>query len=124
MEMNRRWFLGGSLGIAGAVALPALKLVDPDIPVLWGDGIHDDADALNALAGGEPFVVDNTGLFEYGSGYLKGGEFLISRPVIFGKIPFHVEGACFQAASDFPANEGMLIVGFGEPSCCDRADPV
>ncbi len=110
MEANRRQFLRGSLSIVGALALPDFRLSYPDLPVLWGDGVHDDADALNALARGEPFAVESIGLFEYDSGYLKGGHFLISRPVIFGKIPFHVEGVRFEAAPDFSANEAMLII--------------
>jgi hypothetical protein len=60
MDLSRRHFLGGALAVAGAsvVTLPALAdVLRPAIPIIWGDGIHDDAPGLNALCAGEPVDV-------------------------------------------------------------------
>lgn len=50
MEMSRRLFLGGLVTIAAATQVRAVDRR----PILWGDGIHDDAPALNAWLRGEP----------------------------------------------------------------------
>lgn len=54
---TRRSFL---LGLTAAFAAPAvvradslMKLWVPPLPIVWGDGVHDDAPGLNALLAGE-----------------------------------------------------------------------
>jgi hypothetical protein len=57
--MDRRSFLRGTLALGGtlAVAPVAAKiLIPPELPIIWGDGIHDDAPGLQALFDGKPFV--------------------------------------------------------------------
>ena len=55
MDMNRRSFLGGIFAVAGATVVPVAlaKALPVPRPILWGDGIHDDTRALNALFAGE-----------------------------------------------------------------------
>lgn len=55
-NINRRRFLGGLLLIAAApmvVKAASLMPARAIVPTLWGDGIHDDTRALQALVDGE-----------------------------------------------------------------------
>lgn len=54
MDISRRWFLGGALGVAAASVLPLGAGYDA---VLYADGIHDDTDALQAMFEGKPVYV-------------------------------------------------------------------
>lgn len=52
MQPTRRTFFKLLAGAAAVVALPASTFI-PDAPMVWGDGIHDDAPGLNALIRGD-----------------------------------------------------------------------
>lgn len=58
VTLSRRSFLGGALVLAAATAVPAhaLKALGP-LPVIYGDGIHDDTAGLQAAIDGKPFRV-------------------------------------------------------------------
>jgi hypothetical protein len=60
LDVSRRSFLRGALTVAAvAVVSPKLSLVSPHpYLVLYGDGVEDDAPALNAMLSGKPFVVE------------------------------------------------------------------
>lgn len=79
--MTRRGFL---LRLSGGVALAALSPVArffaPSVPVLWGDGKHDDTVALNAWAAGRP--VRRPDGSDVGK-VLHGGRFLVSDTIYF-----------------------------------------
>jgi hypothetical protein len=58
--MNRRGFLGGILAagmapmvVSAGVLMPVRSIIVP-LPIMWGDGIHDDSAAFQALIDGRP----------------------------------------------------------------------
>lgn len=52
MTASRRAFLFGIAGAASLIAAP--KLILSQLPTLWGDGEHDDTEALQHLFDGKP----------------------------------------------------------------------
>lgn len=79
VEVSRRWFMGGALGVAAAAVMPLGAAYDA---VLYGDGIHDDTAALQALFDGRPVYVKNDGVvLKSNDGHisLKGGNYKISE---------------------------------------------
>ena len=81
--MNRRWF---SLGLASALAAPAvvgsgvlMPLRGIRLPMIYGDGIHDDTAGLNALIAGEPVISLSGAAWRDGDRvYMRNGVFRIS----------------------------------------------
>jgi hypothetical protein len=57
--MERRKFLGSAAAALAAVALPAMSA--PALPVLYGDGVADDTEALQALVNGWSVTLAGTG---------------------------------------------------------------
>lgn len=53
MVVSRRFFLGGLVAAPAIIAIDNLMPVRPWMPVLYGDGIHDDWAGLQALVNGE-----------------------------------------------------------------------
>lgn len=95
MSMDRRAFLrNAGLLAAGVVAANQLEVVERlgwrrrffslwAAPTLWGDGVHDDAPALNALFRGEK-INDRTGGMVRVHGHmvsLSNGHFMLSEPL-------------------------------------------
>ena len=107
MNLNRRFFLAGALSL---VTAPALSQV-PFIPTLDGDGIHDDADALNALFAGRNIRCENELFFAMSENEIRliGGIYRISRPVHFRKSPFRIKIRKSHFVSD-RGNLDCLIV--------------
>jgi len=79
--MNRRSFLRGVLSVGGAVV--AARALPAPVPILWGDGVHDDAAALNHLFAGLPVDIqaDDVRLITGGGIRLSGGRFLLGHTV-------------------------------------------
>jgi hypothetical protein len=91
--MNRRSFLGAILaaGVAPAFAgsgvlMPVRKLWTPPLPILWGDGMHSDVEALNAFMDGRD--VDNRSNAVLTAGIairvIEGGRFFIPKGQAIG----------------------------------------
>jgi hypothetical protein len=77
--MKRRTFL---LTIAAAAVAPALPRADAE-PKLYGDGVHDDTEALQAL-------------FDAGaSGRLVDGCYRITRPIVVSSKSAEIRGNTF-----------------------------
>lgn len=78
--MKRRTFLAGAVSL---IAVPVLAKYSFAKPRIWGDGVHDDANGLQALLNGEPFVTDLPGIWQDGvvdgSVYLTGGIFKVGK---------------------------------------------
>ncbi len=55
MELSRRSFLRGLVAVSAAAIVPALP-VHEAWPRIVGDGVHDDADGLQAAIDGKPFT--------------------------------------------------------------------
>ena len=80
MNVSRRSFLGGLLTVAAVAAVPSsLKLLD--LPLLTGDGVADDTDAIQAMIEGRPFRTIDGFAGIAGQGTLRGARFLISRTI-------------------------------------------
>lgn len=99
-DISRRSFLGGLLVLSAAIAVPAEALTLAPAALIYGDGIHDDTDGLNALFRGEPvhFVNDNATVRSGGGMvYLSGGTYRISdtirfeQPVEVGRLRLKVK---------------------------------
>lgn len=78
--IHRRSFLKGVLTVAAASFVPVHSSA---LPILYGDGVHDDAPALNALFNNRPYhcsnvnIVQNTGTHTI----LENGRFLLGSTV-------------------------------------------
>lgn len=84
-SITRRVFLGGTLSVVAASYVHA----EP-IPMLYGDGIHDDTVAIQALFDRKPVNIVNDTITVWRSHTvlagvhgmsMTGGEFRISRPI-------------------------------------------
>ena len=85
MTINRRDFLKAMLATAAAPAIVKLSSIMPVVQlsdglILWGDGIHDDTRAIQALLDGGRIVRSSDGIL-IPNGYIYGGDFLISETV-------------------------------------------
>jgi hypothetical protein len=86
--MNRRGFLGGILaaGMAPMVASAGVLMpVRPAAIILYGDGIHNDTLALQALFDGNKYVFDQrTGMYMEQSGTIRlsHGSYIVSSPLV------------------------------------------
>lgn len=58
-DLSRRAFLGGALALTAAVAvpIPAFARETLALPVVYGDGVHDDTAGLQALFDGKPVIM-------------------------------------------------------------------
>lgn len=76
MEVSRRsLFRFGAAALLTAAVSPVSNLV---APVLWGDGIHDDTAALQALMDGKPVSVSGSTIIAR-EGVLDGGSYLLTN---------------------------------------------
>lgn len=80
---TRRDFLRGALSLTVvAVALPSMDALASDgVPLIVGDGAHDDAPGLNAMFSGKPFMVEGEGFVAQG-GELRDGVFGIRSTIV------------------------------------------
>jgi hypothetical protein len=99
--------------MAVAPALPRLLRLEDfgavALPVIKGDGVHDDWAGLQALFNNEPFVVENEGILA-SSGLLRLGVFKISRTLrVHGDFAIH--GSKFMASEDFQGDPSYAKAG-------------
>jgi hypothetical protein len=88
MDMNRRKFFALTAATAVWAAIPgpaaaALAEACPDLPVLVGDGVNDDAAALNAAIKGLPFEDRSGGMvwIENDTLRISGGTFRVTETI-------------------------------------------
>lgn len=103
MSLTRRFFLGGALALTAAAALPKLPAL-AGYPVIHGDGIHDDAEALNALFRGDPVIIEGEAV-QIGpddTASLKGSKHLISDTLHVGfRRDVDMRGCTIVTTDDF-----------------------
>lgn len=95
-------------GIAAASVLAAVPaLAKPGYPVIHVDGIHDDADAINAWLRGEPVIINGNlsqlrdgepAVFPSGS-YLIGDTIRIDRPIVWSHSVVRLMGGSLHFAA-------------------------
>lgn len=80
--MNRRDFLRVTFGAAGVAAAPVVltKALEKRVPVIYGDGIHDDTEGLQAALSGREFIARNECVWiENGAVRLANGRFILTE---------------------------------------------
>lgn len=80
MQLARRAILRGATAAIGLSVMPALAWV----PLLVGDGKHDDTEALQAFVDGRPFICDEAE-FAFvnwaGIRVIQNGRFVLTAPI-------------------------------------------
>lgn len=78
MEVSRRVFLGGAIAASCAVALPGALTA---MPTIYGDGIHDDWEGMDALCNGRPvrMLTDTISVRPNGLIEMISGDFRLSK---------------------------------------------
>lgn len=108
--MNRRTFLKMSGGVAVVVAAPSwLKRLAESVPILYGDGVHDDQPALQALLDGK-VIEDRTGSTRRIGDvvYLASGSYRVGAPIKLNPEQQTVITSCrFDRAEGF--NDGAML---------------
>lgn len=107
---TRRGFLGALLAAAAAPAIvradSLMKIVAPRQGlILWGDGIHDDAAALQALIDGKPVDVRHRGFHRSESGrvLVADAQILVSKPIdLRNARGFEFVGCHFRGSKPMP----------------------
>jgi hypothetical protein len=111
MRLERRAFIFG----AGAALIARPKLIVSPLPVLYGDGAHDDTAAFHALAKGLPIKLPSGDTsapkFERGPITLRGGVYLIGAPIVMSRGITFTEAEVFVRfhASKFPGDTAVTI---------------
>ena len=116
MDVSRRSFLRGALTVAAASLVPvaaAKALGLDDVPTLWGDGVHDDAPALQALIDGKPFKIAGEGFIARNgaeTAFIDGGDYALSNGLVFrkGGRKAAISNASFRTLPEFPENGYVL----------------
>lgn len=123
-DVSRRSFLRGALTVAAASLVPvsaAKALGLDDVPTLWGDGVHDDTEGLQALIDGKPFEIAGSGFIarDLNDAFeLRDGCFTINHGLHIYKASKRgrVYDNWFIAGALFPENETMLTIHPGSES--------
>jgi len=96
--MNRRFFLGGLIaapaGVAADNIMPVRSIERLMLPVLWGDGVHDDYPAVQAMINGARYLFGGRIMQQSGSvinvpngTFWLGGTILMNRPSLVRGAP-------------------------------------
>ena len=124
---TRRGFLGAMLVACAAPAfvkasslMPIYvpKIIIPSYATLWGDGVHDDQPALQALLAGG-VVVDRRGQLirpRNGTIYLPSGTYAVGASTRIDKqsVPMVMTDSRFEALPGFPENDPLIHVAHHE----------
>src|SRR5947208_1315422 len=110
MAVSRRVFLSGLVAAPAVIAIDSLMPVRPWVPVLYGDGIHDDWHGLQALVNGEAVDIRSRVVPAYlnapGLGLTSmGNTYSLSKPLIMPANTIrrdHFIGDHFLKRSGFP----------------------
>ena len=136
MNLSRRGFLGAMLAAAAAPAfvksesLMRIVVPRPVLLTLWGDGMRDDAQALQALINGQSVMFGGRefGPRPDGSIYLPSGTFAMGAAAIVGPgSKLFGNGSTLKALHDGPMldikNDGTGVqisdfhfIGGGKPA--------
>lgn len=136
MNLSRRGFLGAMLAAAAAPAIvksdSLMRIVVPTplLLTLWGDGVHDDAQAIQALVSGQSVMFGGRefGPRPDGSIYLPSGTFAMGEAAVIGSgAKLFGNGTTLKALHKGPMLElkpgskdiqirDFHFIGLGEPA--------
>ncbi len=105
MSTTRRGFIGSLLAIGAAPAIARAESLMPlwiHRPILWADGINDDAPALQALIDGNP-VIDRKGV----SSASKGGLTIRHATLVLADRPLVIPASMTTTRFDNCTFVGM-----------------
>lgn len=128
---TRRTFLGGFLSV---LAVAATGVDAATVPMIYGDGVRDDAPGIQAMIDGKPFRVlgGESAAFIAESGKLAGGTFRLSRGLIISQrtvvtlesLTFKVDHGVrplFTVIEESELTIGHVTAVWSEPSADLRA---
>lgn len=85
--MNRRNFIRHAVAASAAIALaPKILFAQPERYILYGDGVHDDTQTLQAWLDGKPVYDANGRLL---GNYLRRGTFRMTEGITFKNADNH-----------------------------------
>lgn len=105
VDMRRRSFLGGILALT---VTQQFGMRPQHLPTLHGDGVHDDAPALNALFGGGAFRVDNEMIIAR-EGLIKAGYFRIGSTVHIRTNSFSIQYCRIECMDEFQGQAAIHV---------------
>ena len=86
--VNRRGFLKIAFGAAAVTAIPVVltRALERRLPVIYGDGVHDDTEGLQAALDGREFICRDSCVTVYGTDvFMHGGNYRISQTLHVGR---------------------------------------
>ena len=108
--MNRRSFLkiAGAAGLLTVTPISIASALATKVPVIYGDGIHDDSDGLEAALNGKDFVCAKNLVVREGNNLVvSNGNFLLNKGLTFSDTLSSVVRNChFKFV---PAEEGAAL---------------
>jgi hypothetical protein len=108
---SRRLFLGGMASLAVATTVKTATAV----PTLWGDGVHDDAPALNALFRGDPIRVLNGRVIEGARPAVVDAKLLLGSTLLIDRVEdFLLVRSTLRAMPGFDGRS-MVEIRSGNP---------
>ena len=96
--MNRRSFLkiAGTAGLLAVTPITLASALATKVPIIYGDGIHDDTEGLQAAVSGKDFVCESGIVHVSGNTVnILGGTFLISDTITITDTRTFVSGSNF-----------------------------
>lgn len=115
--LSRRSFLMGvfSLTVVAASGVPSVA----DVPRIYADGGHCDADGLEALMEGRPFILENDAITAV-EGLIRRGSFLLRRTLVARpKTQLEIRECTFWAAEEFDG-DSMIVFKEGSSVVMER----
>lgn len=121
-EVDRRTFVCGALKITAALVVPSV-LTARSYPLLVGDGLHDDTDALQALLDGDVAQLsDGTLIGGTKTVDLWTGHYRITRSLICGRSNTMIDGhGSLIDGSDIARDQYYLVL---TPTKCYEPKPI
>lgn len=108
MDMNRRQlFRFGAAAVLTAAVAPVASALSA--PTLWGDGEHDDTEALQAAIDGKPVKIAGETIM-IREGEFVGGIYAISRPIIVeNKQGWNMKRVTLRATEEFSSDHLLEV---------------
>jgi hypothetical protein len=84
--VNRRQMLSFGFGALAVTAIPLTKMLAPKVPIIYGDGNHDDTPGLQAALDGRDFIaLDSKVKVTNGRLELANGHYRLTQSIWLGE---------------------------------------